>query len=206
MTQKLTTDFEPHLEGESNSPVGIFPWYALQVRTRFEVGVANHLDGKGYEWFLPMYNCRKRWSDRVKETQAPLFPGYIFCRFNTQNRLPILTTPGVIQIVGYNRLPVPIDEFEISAIQTLVASGISNEPWPFLAVGDRVRIDSGPLQGLEGILVKFKGDNRLILSVTLLQRSVAVEIDSAFVSSLTSPSSPRSGRPAGHSRSVQLSV
>jgi transcription antitermination factor NusG len=165
-----------------------FPWFALQVRARHETGVADHLQGKGYESFLPLCKCRKRWSDRVKIVDAPLFPGYLFCRFNPEERLPILKTPGVIHIVGYNGLPVPIDEVEIKAVQTLVASGVPNQPWPFLAVGDRIRIESGPLRDLEGILVKFKGDHRLVLSVSLLQRSVAVEIDSAFVTSLRSVS------------------
>lgn len=161
--------------------VAIKPWFALQVRGCHELNVAQHLSGNGFEWFLPMYKCRKRWSDRIKEVDSPLFPGYLFCRFDPQNRLPILTTPGVIQIVGYSRAPVPIDEAEIHAIQRLVGSGLPNEPLAYLAVGDRVRIESGPLRGLKGILAKIKGDRRLILSVTLLQRSVSVEIDSALV-------------------------
>ncbi len=163
-----------------------YPWFALQVRTRHEPGVANYLLGQGYESFLPLYKCRKRWSDRVKEVQTPLFPGYLFCRFDPQDRLPIMKTPGVMQIVGVNRVPVPVDEVEIAAIQTLVASGIPNQPWPFLQVGERVRIESGSLRGLEGILMDFKGTQRLVLSITLLQRSVSVEIDSAFVSSTAS--------------------
>jgi transcription antitermination factor NusG len=168
-----------------------YPWFAVQVRTQREEGVAEYLTGKAYEWFLPTYKRRRHWSDRVREVQVPLFPGYLFCRFDPQDRLPILKTPGVIQIVGYNRVPVPVDEQEISAIQKLVASGLPNQPWPFLAVGDKVKIESGPLRGLEGILASVKGNHRLVLSVTLLQRSVAVEIDSAFVESLRSARVPR---------------
>jgi len=160
-----------------------YPWFALQVRTRRESGVANYLFGQGYESFLPLYHCRKRWSDRVKEVQTPLFPGYLFCRFDPQDRLPVMKVPGVMQIVGANRVPLPVDEVEIRALQTLVASGIANQPWPFLQLGERVRIESGSLCGLEGILLDFKGTHRLVLSVTLLQRSVSVEIDSAWVSS-----------------------
>jgi transcription antitermination factor NusG len=156
-------------------------WFALQIRSKHEKLVATHLSGRDFEWFLPLYKRRKLWSDRIKEVEAPLFPGYIFCRFNPENRLPILTIPGVIQIVGYNRLPVPIEETEIGAIQALVASGVPNQPWPFMAAGDNVRIVRGPLTGMEGILIAFKGSHRLILSVTLLQRSVAVEVDSALV-------------------------
>lgn len=161
------------------------PWFALQVRARQEAGVAQFLQSKGYTWFLPSYKCRKRLCDRIKVTEEPLFPGYLFCRFEPQKRLPILTTPGVIQIVGYNRIPVPIEDSEISALQMLVRSGLPNQPWPFVRVGDQVQIESGPLRGVEGILVAVKAGHRLVLSVTLLQRSVAVEIDSALVRSLT---------------------
>jgi transcription antitermination factor NusG len=142
----------------------------------------------------------------VKEVEAPLFPGYLFCRLNPQDRLPILKTPGVIQVVGSNRTPTAVDEQEIQAIQAMVASGIPNQPWPFLATGDRVRIESGPLSGLEGILIEFKGNHRLVLSVTLLQRSVAVEIDSAFVASLRSSSGPRPERVASRVRAVPVAV
>ena len=166
-----------------NLNAGRLPWFALQVRTRHEMGVARHIRGIGYEEFLPLYMCRKRWSDRVKEVESPLFPGYLFCRFDPQNRLPILKIPGVIQIVGNSRQPIPVDESEINAIQSLVTSGIPNQPWPFLEVGERVHIEAGPLRGLEGVLVEFRGSRRLILSVTLLQRSVAVEMDAASVRS-----------------------
>jgi transcription antitermination factor NusG len=164
-----------------NSSGDQIAWYALQVRSKHERNVAEFLRGKGYEWFLPLYKCRKHWSDRIKEIESPLFPGYLFCRFDSQKRLPILTTPGVIQVVGYNRQPAPVDDSEISALQTLVASGLSNQPWPYIHVGDQVEIHAGPLRGLSGILTEFKGKHKLIVSVTLLQRSVAVEIDSAFV-------------------------
>jgi transcription antitermination factor NusG len=183
-----------------------FPWFAIQVRARYEQRVSEHLEGKGREWFLPLYKCRKRWSDRIKEVEAPLFPGYLFCRINLQDRLPILKTPGVIQIVGFNRTPIAVDESEVEAIQRMVASGIPNQPWPFLAAGDRVRIESGPLSGLEGILVDFKGKHRLVLSVTLLQRSVAVEIDSAFVTSLRSSSKPGLERARSQIRAIPLAV
>lgn len=162
----------------------VLPWFAIQVRGHHEMGVGHRLTSYGFEWFLPTYKRRKRWSDRIKEEDAPLFPGYLFCRFDAQHRLPILTIPSVIQIVGYNRVPVAVEEAEIRAIQRLVASGLPNRPWPFCTVGDRVRIESGPLRSLEGILAKFKGAQRLVLSVTLLQRSVAVEIDSASVTPL----------------------
>lgn len=183
-----------------------FSWFALQVRTRHEPGVAGFLEGKGYEIFLPVYTSRKRWSDRVKKVESPLFPGYLFCRFDPQDRLPILTTPGVIQVVGYNRLPIPVEDSEIHAIQTLVASGLPNQPWPFLSVGDRVRIEAGPLRGCEGLLVEFKGNHRLVLSITLLHRSVAVEIDSAFVQSLRPSSATRLQKASPQLRSLGVAV
>lgn len=167
-----------------------FPWYALQVRTRYERAVADHLEGNGFEWFLPLSKDRKRWSDRIKEVSTPLFPGYLFSRFDVQNRLPILKIPGVVQIVGYNRQPIPVDEHEIAAIQTLVASGVPNQPCSFVEIGDRVRIDSGALRGLEGILVESRGRHKFILSVSLLQRSVAVEIDSLSVTPCREDFSP----------------
>jgi transcriptional antiterminator RfaH len=172
-------------------PASQWPWFALQVRTRHEMGIAEHLQALGFESFLPLYKLRKQWSDRIKETDAPLFPGYIFCRFNSQNWLPIIKAPGVIQVVGYNRTPVPIDDFEIEAIRTLGMSGLPNQPWPFPKVGERVRIESGPLRGLEGIIVEFKNSHRFIVSVSLLQRSVAVAIDSAHVTSISATTSDR---------------
>jgi transcription antitermination factor NusG len=166
-------------------------WFAVQVRTKHEPRVLNFLKSSGYELFLPLRTSRRRWSDRIKNVETALFPGYLFCRFDPQERLPILKAPGVIQIAGYNRAPVPVDESEIRAIRALVASGLPNQPWPFLGVGDRVRIDAGPLRGHEGTLVEVKGRHRLVLSITLLQRSVAVEIDSAFVECLRSPAAGR---------------
>jgi transcription antitermination factor NusG len=183
-----------------------FPWFALQVRTRQEASVAQQLNGQGYERFLPLYKLRKRWSDRIKEVNSPLFPGYLFCRFNPQDRLPILKTPGVIQIVGFNNGPAAVDEAEINSIQTLVAAGVPHQPWPFLAAGDRVRIESGPLLGLEGILIDVKRSHRLVLSVTLLQRSVAVEIDSALVAAVSPARLRQQEKPISQDQNVLVSV
>src|ERR1700684_767866 len=183
-----------------------FPWFALHVRSRHESCVADYLNGQGYEWFLPLYKSKKRWSDRIKEVKSPLFPGYLFCRFNQHDRLPILKTPGVVQIVGFNRIPAVVDETEISALQTLMATGVANQPCPFLEIGDKVRIESGPLRSLEGILMDFKGHHRLVLSVTLLQRSVAVEIDSALVTPVTASHLSAEDKGNVRHRAVQLVV
>jgi transcription antitermination factor NusG len=183
-----------------------FSWFALHVRTKYEARVASFLEGKGYQLFLPVHTCRKRWSDRVKNVETPLFPGYLFCRLDPQDRLPILKTPGVIQIAGYNRVPVPVEESEILAIQALIESGLPNRPWPFLEAGDRVRIDAGPLRGHQGILVDFKGSHRLVLSITLLHRAVAVEIDAALVESLRPASMERVSRAEPQLQPLQVAI
>jgi transcription antitermination factor NusG len=157
------------------------PWFAIQARARYENVAAAFLSGKGYEWFLPTYWCRRRWSDRIKEFELPLFPGYLFCRFNPLDRLPILQTPGIISIIGVGKNPVPIEEVEIEAVRILVSAGFSHQPWPYISVGHRVRIEHGALRGLEGILQSFKGRYRIVVSVNLLQRSVAAEIDAAWI-------------------------
>jgi transcription antitermination factor NusG len=175
---------------------GFLPWFALQVRARHETGIADYLGNKGYEQFLPLYKCRKRWSDRIKQVDVPLFPGYLFCRFNPQNRLPILKAPGVVRIVGTGRSPIPVCDKEIESLQILVASGLPNQPCGFLKAGDRARIEAGPLRGAEGLFVRFKGNCHLILSVTLLQRAVAIEIDSAYVSALRPAWSPHVASPS----------
>lgn len=160
---------------------GCYPWFAVQTKSRYENLVATLLRGKGYELFLPIYKSRRRWSDRIKELELPLFPGYLFCRFNPLDRFPILVTPGVMQVVGVGKNPIPVDDSEIAALEAAIRSGLPRQPWPFLQIGQKVRIECKPLCGLEGILVEFKGRHRLVLSVTLLQRSVAVEVDDTWI-------------------------
>jgi len=156
---------------------GSHKWYALQVRTRWESSTAALLSGKGYQTFLPTYKVRKRWKGKVREVDAALFPGYVFSSFDAQKRLPVLITPGVISVVGQGRVPQPVDEREIEAIQKVVASGFRAEPWPYLEIGQKIRIEQDVLEGLEGILINFKGNQRIVVSVSLLRRSVALEID-----------------------------
>jgi len=156
-------------------------WYALRVRSNSEWAVSTALTSKDYESFLPTYRTRRRWSDRMKEIEAPLFQGYTFCRFDATRRLPILTTPGVVSIVGSTAGPIPVDDREIASVRGMVASGAVIGPWPFLREGQYVAVERGPLAGVEGIVVSFKGQYRLAVSVSLLQRSVAVEIDRNWV-------------------------
>lgn len=159
-------------------------WFALQVRTRWERTTATLLHGKGYETFLPTYKIRRRWDRHFKEVEAPLFPGYVFCAFDVQKRLPILITPGVIAVVSRGKIPVPVDRSEFDALRVLAHSGMAAQPWPYLEIGQRIRIEDEALQGLEGILISFKGSHRVVLSVSLLCRSVALEIDRSRVSSI----------------------
>jgi transcription antitermination factor NusG len=157
------------------------PWYALRIRSHYENTVASHLHARGFESFLPLYLCRRRWSDRFKEFELPLFPGYVFCRFDPLNRLPILSIPGVVKPVAIGRTPVPVDDSEIAAIQAAVKTRLRTSPWPYLRVGQRVRIERGPLCGIEGILVGFRGQARLVLSASLLQSSIAVQVEENWV-------------------------
>jgi transcription antitermination factor NusG len=166
-------------------------WYAISVRYKFERMVSAALAGKGYEEYLPLYHSTRSWSDRSKELDLPLFPGYLFCRFDVQFRLPILTTPGVIAILGTGKTPVAVPEREIDAVKTVVRSGLHLVPWPQLAVGSGVLIERGPLKGLEGITLDIKKKCRLIVSVPLLQRSVAVEIERDWVRPLSTNNAAR---------------
>ncbi len=157
-------------------------WYALQIQSRLGRIASVSLRGKGYEEFLPLYASRHRWSDRVKQVELPLFPGYLFCRFDPYSRLvPVLSTPGVIGIVGAGKKPVPVSEEEIEAVRRIIRSGLPAQPWHSLGVGSRVYIERGPLTGIEGIITDADKVYRLVVSITLLQRAVAVEIDRDWV-------------------------
>jgi len=157
-------------------------WYAVRVRSNYERTVSTVLGHKGVEQFLPTYRSRRVWTDRVKTMDLPLFPGYVFCRIPLDERNQVVTTEGVVGFVGAGRQPIPITESEIEAIRRIVDSQAPTEPWPFLKIGQKVRINYGSLTGLEGLLLRVKNSWRLVVSVTLLERSVAVEIDAAYVS------------------------
>lgn len=145
------------------------------------------LRSKGLETLLPTYSTKRKWSDRLKVVESPLFPGYVFCRFDIHNRLPVLITPGVISVVGMGKTPIAVDDAEILSIQTAIESGIHMEPWPYVEIGERVRIKDDVLDGMEGILTSFKGSHRVVISVTLLRRSVALDIDRSRIIPLGSP-------------------
>jgi transcription antitermination factor NusG len=155
-------------------------WFALRVRGRSEKTVSQVLVEKGYESFLPTY---EREGANAGQDGAPFFPGYVFCRFDVFRRLPILKTPGVLQIVGVGRAPLPVEDHEILSLQKAVHHRLLIRPADFIPVGQKVRIADGALKGVEGIVVECRNSLQLILSVTLLRRSVRVEIHRDLVMS-----------------------
>jgi len=156
-------------------------WFALYVKPRHEKTVSRFLHANGQDTFLPLYVRRHVYTHRCKENELPLFPGYVFCRFNPFKRLPILSAPGVLSIVGIGKRPVPVDDAEILALQAAINKHMTPEPCDFLQTGQRVRIMRGAMSGIEGIVLESKNSLRLVLSITLLQRSVQFELDRSWV-------------------------
>lgn len=156
-------------------------WWALYTRHQHEKVVAEMLSAKGFEVFLPLYESIRRWKDRNKLLTLPLFPGYVFVRGGLNRRLQVVTTPGVHMILFYGEEVAVIPGAEIDAIRKAVAGPFRVEPHPFLKCGERVRVTRGSLLGVEGVLVRKKNLYRLVLSVDMMAKSVAVEIDSTDV-------------------------
>lgn len=156
-------------------------WYAVHTRHQHEKLVARTLANKGFEVFLPLYSEARRWRDRTKVVELPLFSCYVFLRGDLDRRLAILTTPGVHRMVATGGKLAGIPEEEIQAVRSVIENRINVEPYPFLKCGDLVRVKVGALRGLEGFLVRKKGQTRLIISVSLLERSVAAEVDASAV-------------------------
>jgi transcription antitermination factor NusG len=156
-------------------------WHALYTRHQYEKLVAQALSSKGFEVFLPQYHTIHRWKDRRKELVLPLFPNYVFIRGGLDRMLNILTTPGVHSLVAWGGRPADIPQEEIDAVHRLVESSLRIEPHPFLKCGDWVRIKSGALEGIQGILVRKKSTFRLVLSVEMLAKSASVEVDISVV-------------------------
>jgi transcription antitermination factor NusG len=132
---------------------------------------------RGLESFLPLYESWRNWTDRRKLIELPVFPGYLFCRLQYSQRLSALNTPGIRSIVGFNGQDTPVPEVELQAVRKLLGAGYPVQPWPFLKAGETVRILDGPLAGVEGTVLREKSRLRVVVSIELLQRSVAVEID-----------------------------
>ena len=165
-------------DGQNSDAVN---WYAVQTRSKHEKMVSSLLENKGYEQLLPLYQGWHRSSGRMKSVLLPLFKGYLFCRMDPVRRLPVLMTPGVSSIIGRGRQPEPIPDEEIAGIRASCLSGLQVAPWPYLECGDLVRVEYGPMQGVEGIFVSEKNSCRLVLSVEILRRSVAVEVNRDWV-------------------------
>ncbi len=175
------------------APEETLRWYALAVKPRHDKSVAHTLEGKGYQALAPTYRKRHVYGSRSKETDLPLFPGYVFCRLQVSKRLPVLVTPGVIQFVGAGRSPLAIDEAEIASLRQAILAGAPLQPYPFLQAGHRVRIEEGSLAGVRGVVVSLKQGPRVVLSISLLQRSVLLEIECGRVS-LEEHSGPQAAR------------
>jgi len=161
-------------------------WYAAYTRAQHEKCVAQQLDERAIVRFLPLYEAVHRWKDRRKRVQLPLFPGYVFVRIPLQNRLDVLRIPSVVRLVGFNGAPTPLPEEEIEGLRRALNGGLRAEPHHFLQVGRRVRITTGPLAGCEGILKRWKGVLRIVLSIELIQRSILVDIEATSVEPIPS--------------------
>ena len=159
-------------------------WYAAYVCVRHEKAVARQLADRDMDFFLPMYRTLHRWKDRNKQLDLALFPGYIFVRIELRDRLRVLQIPSVVSLVGCGGQPAPIPDNEIDVLRHGLASKVSVEPHPYLKVGRRVRIQAGPFAGAEGILVRVKESCRVVMSIDLLMRSVAVEVDEADIAAI----------------------
>jgi transcription antitermination factor NusG len=159
-------------------------WYAIQTRSRHEKVVRDQLAARSITHLLPLWRKRSIWKDRIKLVDVPLFSGYLFSYFALQDKLAVLETIGVIRIVGISGRPMPIPEEQITAVRSMMEHHLPCSPYPYLVEGMRVRIKRGLLAGAEGILIARKQKYRLIISVDLIQQSVAVDVDSAEVEPL----------------------
>jgi len=171
-------------------------WNAVYTRHQHEKHVADSLAGNGFEVFLPTYNVIRQWTDRKKQVSVPLFSCYVFVRSNFERRFRVVITPGVHSFVMFGGQPATIQDHEIDAIRKAVEGNFRVEPHPFLRCGDWVRVKSGPLTDVEGILIRKKGSYRLILSAELLGKSIAVEIDAFSVKPIPRPANATTSLPA----------
>jgi transcription antitermination factor NusG len=159
-------------------------WFALSVKPRHEKAVARALRTRQLEDFLPLYRESHAWSDRTKPVELPLFAGYVFCRFSYSERLVVLNTPGVTAILGAGKVFAPISEEQIEALRTIAASRVRARPCEYLPPGQLVRVESGPLAGVRGTVLRHKGGACVVISVEILQRSVAAEVEYGAVEAL----------------------
>jgi transcription antitermination factor NusG len=158
---------------------GSAQWYAAYTCVRHEKLVGRQLDERRIEHFLPLYRSVRQWKDRRKEIDLPLFPGYVFVRVAVQERLRVLQLPGVVRFVSFNGAPAILPGQDIETLRSGLARHIYAEPHPYLRVGRRVRVVRGPLMGVEGIVFRKKDRLRIVISIDVIMRSIAVELDAA---------------------------
>jgi transcription elongation factor/antiterminator RfaH len=152
-------------------------WYALYTCSRHEKRVAEQIERRQLSCFLPSYRCVRRWKDRRKELELALFPGYVFVHMSLSHKLKVLQVPGVVQLVSFQGQPAALPAEEIEALRNRISGNAKVVPHPYLQAGRKVRVHSGPFQGLEGVIVRRKDRCRLIFSIDLIQRSLAIELD-----------------------------
>jgi transcription antitermination factor NusG len=156
-------------------------WYAIYTCANHEKRVSGELRARFVEHFLPLYTSVRRWKDRRAQLELPLFPGYVFVRLALCDRLRVVQIPSVVRLVGFGGLPAALPDTEMEILHAGFGQSLRAEPHPFLTVGRRVRIAAGPFTGLEGVLKRKKGSLRVVVSLELIQRSVAVDVDAADV-------------------------
>jgi transcription termination/antitermination protein NusG len=156
-------------------------WYALFTCAKHEKRVAAELAARTVEHFLPLYSSVRRWKDRRVTLDLPLFPGYLFVRLALRDRLQVVQIPSVVRLVGFNGRPTALPDTEMEIMRSGLSQRLRAEPHPFLAIGRRVRITGGPFAGLDGVLKRVKSNLRVVVSLELIQRSVAVDVDAADV-------------------------
>lgn len=180
---RCTAEWQPAPSAHGAEP----QWYAAYTCSHHEKSVALQLGHRAVEHFLPVCDVVRRWKDRRVTLQLPLFPGYVFVRLALRNQLQVLQIPGVSRLVGFGGKPAALATEEVEALRRSLAGGMKAEPYPYLALGQRVRAKSGPLAGVEGVLLRRKGSFRLVISIDLIQRSVSVDVDAADIEAAPSP-------------------
>lgn len=160
-------------------------WYAAHTRSRHEKCVADHLAARSVEFFLPVVRSRHRWNDRTRVVEQPLLPGYLFVHIKLQDRLKALEVPGVVRLLSFQGRPIALPDYEIQQIQSAVHANLRMDPYPYLKVGSRARVIRGPLEGAEGYVVRNKGEFRVVISLEMLSRSIAVEMDASDIEAVT---------------------
>jgi transcription antitermination factor NusG len=190
-----TTTLHPSIEAPGRTGTALLPapiveqsvpqWYAIYTCARHEKYVAKQLEERSIDHFLPLYRSWHAWKDRRKQVELALFPSYVFVHISMQTRLRVLQLEGVVHLVTFNGQPAVLPEREIDALRNGLEQRIYAEPHPYLTVGRKVRVRRGPLLGTEGILIRWKDKLRVVISLAVLMRSVAVEVDAADLDAVT---------------------